>query len=312
MSIELKSNACGYYKIEAFKGVEDENGKLIEEIPGSRRIVADWFPNIITNGGLERMAENSTWYNYCQVGTGTSTPVATDTTLDTYLVNTTTVQSTTTGNQASSPYYAYRTTVYRFGEGVAEGNLSEVGVGWSATTDLYSRALILDGGGSPTTITVLSDEYLDVTYQLRIYPPTSDITGTISLDSITYDYTGRAGLVTGTLWDTFHTSGDGVYNQSAAFAGNIGSITSSPSGTNDNSTSITPSSYSATSYEREATVEWGLNDGNIGGVRSISSTFGWGYWQFQFDSQVDGSAIPKDNTKILSLSFKHSWARGSV
>lgn len=32
-------------------------------------------------------------------------------------------------------------------------------------------------------------------------------------------------------------------------------------------------------------------------------------WQCQFSKKSDGSAIPKDNTKTLSLKFKVSWGR---
>ena len=65
------------------------------------------------------------------------------------------------------------------------------------------RALILDGGGSPTTLTILSDETLDVTYTIRVYPPTTDVTGSITLDGVSYGYTIRPCNVS--------TSGTGSY-----------------------------------------------------------------------------------------------------
>lgn len=51
----------------------------------------------------------------------------------------------------------------------------------------------------------------------------------------------------------------------------------------------------------------GLNDSNLsGGIRSILilSNSGVCRYQIQFDP-----AIPKDNTKVLSLTIQHSWAR---
>lgn len=319
--IELKTTVAGRFKLEAFKGVEDADGNVIE-IPGTRRLAADWFDNIITDGGLERMATESNWIGYCQVGTGNTAPAAGNSTLDSYLANTNYVVSYSNSAQATPPYYASKTATYRFAEGVAAGNLSEIAVGWAASGSLYSRALILDGAGSPTTITVLSDEYLDATYQLRIYPPTVDVTGTVDFAGVTYDYIGRAADVDAagswgvgsSLITSFRHAGSIGASGKYVYDGDIGSITASgPSGNSAYTSNYNASAYVALSYEREANLVYGLSEGNItAGIRSLLCDLGWGGWQFQFNSQVDGSRIPKDNTKILSISFKHSWARGSI
>lgn len=93
-----------------------------------------------------------------------------------------------------------------------------------------------------------------------------------------------------------------------SFNGDIGAVTApSPSGASD-SLSITPLAYSSGSYTRASAVSAGLNDSNLsGGIRSImirSSAAGTSCYQIQFDP-----AIPKDNTKVLSLTIQHSWAR---
>ena len=44
---------------------------------------------------------------------------------------------------------------------------------------LFSRALIRDGAGNPTTLTVTAIDILTVTYQLRLYRPTTDIVSTV-------------------------------------------------------------------------------------------------------------------------------------
>ena len=71
-----------------------------------------------------------------------------------------------------SPYYRWAKVTWRFGQGVAAGNISEVGLGWG-NSNLWNRALIKDANGNPTTITVLSDEYLDVVSEIRDYPTLS-------------------------------------------------------------------------------------------------------------------------------------------
>lgn len=154
------------------KGKLDADGNELtrEEIPGNT--------NLILNAGLQYMAFNPSWLKYLHLGSGVEEPAP----------NQTTLQNTTyTGdNPAPSgdgayginvtdpnkPYHWYR-CVFRVTPRGSNRTYSEVGVGWSAT-NLFSRALIKDPLGNPNTITVLGDEYLDVTYEIRMYIPVGD------------------------------------------------------------------------------------------------------------------------------------------
>lgn len=139
----------------------------------------DWFCNLVLDTGLARMSAG-TWIDRCCVGTGNSTPVVTQTALDSFLASTSTQQSSSAGVQTSTtPYYRWAKVTWRFGQGVAAGNISEVGLGWG-NSNLWNRALIKDANGNPTTITVLSDEYLDVISEVRDYP-VQNITGSFNL-----------------------------------------------------------------------------------------------------------------------------------
>src|SRR5690606_39029584 len=72
---------------------------------------------------------------------------------------------------------------HQFGQVKSAGNLSEVGILRSSTTGpLWSRALILDGQGNPTTITVLPDDFLTCYYTLRIMIPKEDAVFNIDVD----------------------------------------------------------------------------------------------------------------------------------
>ena len=294
ITMQHETQCAGWFKIEAIRP------------DGTRRVLADWFPNLILNGGLDRMGANSEYLGWCQVGSGSTAPVATQTALVNRIAGTNTHQNSVYGAQASAPYYGWFRRTFRFAQGVAAGNLSEVGVGWATSGSLFSRALILDGGGSPTTITVLSDEVLDVTYELRRYPGTVDLTGTVVLDGVTHDWISRAsGVTTNGIWTE---SGPMVLDFAQSFSGDIGAVTALfPSGTS-RTLSVTPLAYSSGSYTCAATVSAGLNDSNFaGGIRSIvvrSYYARIGSYQIQFDP-----AIPKDNTKVLSLTIQHSWAR---
>ncbi len=319
--VKLQTGVGGFYKIEAAKRYR--SGR---EMPGSRRVLADWWPNLITDFGLNYMGANSGYLNWIRVGTGSSTPSVNDTQLGNQVAGTNNDISSTFGGTSSSPFYARRTRTHRFNEGQAAGNLSEVGVGPSQSgSDLYSRSLILDGSGNPTTIPVASDEFLDVTYEQRIYVPEVDIEGAVDIGGVMYDYIGRAAGAnvrtsstasssTENAW-YMHDAGSPagalrIWGHGRVFTGDIGPINGEPSGTSvATSDTGAAAAYSNNSFQRGYHLNLGLLQGNIGGIRSLRMRFGWGCWQIGFYRQSNGDPIPKNDTNILTLSFYHSWGR---
>src|SRR6056297_451272 len=280
-----------------------------------------WFDNIVNDAGLNLMGTGS-YLDFCQVGSGSATPVAGDTALGTYVAGTGTAGpgGTTQSAEGTAPYFGATTKQYRFAAGDAAGNLSEVGIGTAASGGtLFSRALILDGGGSPTTITVLADDFLDVTYQIQSVPPTSVIVVPDVTDSgpagTVHAITLRAANVTsvggGTTpgWANFGQSVallSSIGSSLLAYDGAIGAITGEPSGTSDGG-SPSNTAYSNNSLERLATATWGLDDGNFGsGIKSIRYVFrsGGGTWQAEFDP-----VISKTNTDTLNIDLSVSWTR---
>lgn len=282
------------------------------------------FWNLIVNNGLDRfVSEESNAFDRCIVGSGSSTPANGDTWLQTYIAATTTVQSESWSTHTSPAYFIRKTMTFRFGEGVAEGNISEVGMAYGASSpSLFSRALVLDGLGDPTTITVLSGEFLDVTYVHEYYIASGDVTGAIELDGDDYDYIVRPGGLMN-QWSpqfavnslrflacTSNMVGHGAINTDAVAAT---VDTSNPS----NAESVTTSTYTPGNYYRDMTVAFGLGNANLsGGIRTVifsPMTDGCGQVgaaqkvgrvQCQFDP-----ALPKTSDKVLSLTFRVSWAR---
>lgn len=304
---QIELAVCGFYMMEAIKVDADGN-----EI--SRRTLADWFPNLITNQGLDRMGGNNSYISYCAVGTGSTAPAFTDTTLVTPVAYTNTTQSSSISAQPSSPYYIERTVTKRFAVGTAAGNLSEVGMGWSnGPSTLYSRALILDGGGSPTTITVLSDEILDVTYRWRIYVPLTDVTGTITISGSNYDYTIRAaeaasvGADPGGGWFQASTGLQvqcvGGAGRNSAYSSAIAAITGVPTGLVSHATSVTNAAYGTNNLYRDATILWDLTAGSTS-FRTLLLRFSIAEFQIEFNP-----VIPKLNTNNFSLTVRFSWTR---
>jgi hypothetical protein len=248
------------------------------------------------------------------VGTGSTAPANTDTALANYLAGTNRSYSYSASYAGSPTFHTEATHSWQFDQGAAAGNLSEIGVGWASSGSLFSRALIVDGSGNPTTITVAAIEFLSVTYKLRMYPPTTDVTGNITLDGSSYAYTIRPANAGGADWaghgNVGYASAQGSAN-AVAYTGDIGAMTGSPSGTTATiSGSPTAAAYSSSSYKRTLTCSASISQLNLsGGIRSLrfslqSTLYSQMYWQCQFDPK-----IPKDNTKTLSLTFDVSWAR---
>lgn len=299
-------------------------GHFTMTVSGGKRgtkVLAE-FDNMILDSGLNYLAGGSrNAVSYCTVGTGTTAVAASQTALVNAIANTGTVQRAFLGGTyvAGPPAYKTDYITFRFATGVAAGNLTEVGVGWNSTGSLFSRALILDGGGAPTTITVLSDETLDVTYTLRCYAP-SDVTGIVNLGGVNYNYTIRGAQMssggTGT-WNPGDVQNYGFCNATDAFVETFtGSISATPggvpSGTSWGGTVVTaPSAYVNNSMQRSVQYRLDLNDGNLGGgFKSMNLRCKGVGGQSTHAFQIEFSPnVPKDNTKVLRLNMTFSVAR---
>lgn len=193
------------------------------------------FHNLVLDSGLNRLSAGSAIGVVC-VGSGNSTPNKSQTQLDSFVASTTTEQGGVTSIQqaVTEPYYYGARRSYRFAEGVAAGNLSEVGIGWGQQ-NLFNRALIKDVNGNPVTITVLSDEYLDVIVELRVYPQ-REISGSFNLlDKLgsvvsTHTVVGTCLIAKGGAFTLGPiTIGDSTYRASHVYSGDIQSeITAFP------------------------------------------------------------------------------------
>jgi hypothetical protein len=313
--IIVRPQFAGYWKIEAVKP------------DGRKRLLADWFPNIITDVGLDLIGTSSGWFDRCQVGTGNSTPAAGNTALDTLLATSSNRTDRTGSSNNTADRYCEATVVYRFSAGSATGNVSEIGMLLNSGSVLFSRALILDGGGSPTTITVLSDEALDCTYQVRMYPPLTDATGSFLINTDSYDFVLRAAEVD--QWDLL----GGGLSASVGFMGGyvnttsnanlypststLGTVTGSPTGTSAGHTNGANQSYSPGSLIRDFSYTWGMSVAPSGGAAACrfncgqqpgaSSVEPSQLFQLSFDP-----VIPKDGTNTLVLNFRHAWARRTI
>lgn len=305
--VTLTTELAGRFRLR--KGVVMPDGS--EKITGG----TDWFDNLITNRGMNAIGELASGSGSilvaCQVGTGSATPTFADTTLSNRIATTTTVQSTNSSIVVGPPRYGRRTIVFRFAQGAAAGNLTEVGISYQTTANglLYSRALIQDASGNPTVLTVLPTEFLDVEYETRLYIPTGDSTFSILVGGTPTVVTGRVALNGNpSAWcdgiPHLKSMGGPLFSQ-FLYSGALGAESSGPAGLIGNSlgysTGMAP--YVPDSYYMDYERFYGINDGN-GNIRCVMQTTSMGAFQFEYNP-----VIPKDNTKTMTLRFRHSWAR---
>lgn len=334
MKNEMKLPAARFRGL--YKATVRRHGKVIA--------VREWWDNLITDAGLEGLGEAKALFRYCMVGTGNTTPVVGDTTLQAQVASLdyqASAGTSSNGVVTTTPRYGWERRTYPFAQGAVTGNIAEVGVGWT-TTNVFSRSLV-----SPA-ITLLSIDQLTVTYEIRMYVPvetTDDVIGTVDISLTTYNYTVRplyantsARMQTNFGWSpnllalqavarswcgpmvglaAGSHAGAQVYGAPAVLGpisdtflrqtsgGAASPQTGGGSGFAYFSSEITNSAYVPNSKECKFTTKWSTSNGNeASGVRGFAFTGMFGTYQCVLDGN-----IAKDNTKELSMVWKQSWAR---
>lgn len=176
------------------------NGKLkgvfspITVIRGDGSVETYQAPNLVLDSGIaiataggNGITSNLLLTN-CVVGTGATPPAVTDTALVSQLAvspNGVMQSGTYSYDEIGDDLSAVTVMRYTFAIGAVVGNISEIGIRPSGQTNLFSRALIVDGGGSPTTITVTASDQLIVDYTL-----TGTISRTVTFTGLTMKHVG--------------------------------------------------------------------------------------------------------------------------
>lgn len=302
LAIPVRMGVEGFYTVQR----RASNGDLIETIGP--------FKNAITNIGLERIG-TATAGNTAYYGTGTTPASILDTQMGAQTGYTSGIIDSVFTRTTSSPYWAQHAVTFRFSPAGVNQNLTEVGVGWfdSSTNALWSRALIVDGSNNPVTLTLLSGEFLDVTYSLRYYPPLTDSSYSATISGVSYSFVTRladaasspsvnaVSFVTGSISNLGVVNGPvslGPVTGTLSYGGEFGFITVASKQAYVPGTRI--ATYSSTTS---------LAQGNVtGGIAGLVGTNAGGSFGCGFQTSVT-PPIPKDNTKTLTLSFSISWDR---
>ena len=307
-------------------GLYGEVKVIVKRADDTVRLDTGFFPNVITNLGLDAIGNDNDLFNYCAVGGGNSTPLNTNTKLDNFLA---------AGSQISSEskydydpvrdtefYKCSRTVGYRF-EGLDNKNISEVGlVGDYASGQhpAYTRTLIKNSAGEPTVITVLSGEILELQYRLwQVFDvKDKDQVVTAMIDGVEVPFNvkirlaGVGGTDIGGSWRYADVVGAHLTfrgNSRHQFGtGELGEITGQNSGLTDVYPGLSWEAYQPSTYKRKFYVNTSITDA-VHPIRSFLFFKGLGAYQGRFGT-VDGD-LPIDKTEqdILQLGFEMSWGR---
>lgn len=318
--VRPKISLSGEYTIKKYKA----DGRLVQEVGP--------FSNLITDIGLERMGTGGNSYVF--VGTGTTPASVLDTQMNVYLGYTSLGGWNKAILRGGSPsYWVVGSGTSRFNPGAATGNITEVGIGWNSgsvgtmatTHQVFSRALTVDSMGSPITITVLADEYLDVTYSLKYWPPLTDAVQVITISGVSYTLTTRCFGVDAYISTQVNSPFNlNTYYGALTYSGTAAGTPPTLSAYTDNGglanagaysqLLVTRDSYVTGSLTKSAVLSGGLTDANMPyGIRGLQTAVGDqstgdSFIRQDFQSTIT-PAIPKDNTKVLSFGISASWGR---
>lgn len=298
---------------------------VVRKVDGSIKEETDWFDNLITGAGINWLFTATSYAALRGVaGAGNASPTLSDTTLQSYLgACTTKFADSGTYQATTSPYWVRRTITFRGELGAVVGNVSEVGVAMNsaptASTTLFSRALIVDSNGNPTSVAVAADEQLDIIWQFTVYMSPSSGTFNQMIDGVStpFNYTISALGLGATTPNSGWTIGSIVDDTMYPLANNGNNYVNVEEGnslssvtrviTTTNGTLDTDGSYISNSYQRNYKVTVALNQANF------ATGIGWigvGMQFFKFQIAFTSTKVLKTSSKTYTLNFTIAIANG--
>lgn len=306
-------------------GIAGEVRFIVKRDDGSIKEDTGFQKNLILNQGLNFLGKDlGSMFEKCAIGSGNTTPVATQTRLDSFLA----VQAGAINSSkydyvpdASNTYKTNQVYKYVF-TGLNNVNVSEVGLASATSIDsishsLHTRALLKDISGAPTTITILQGEILEVYYKLWVVYSTLDTEFVVNMldgkGGVTpYNTKVRNQEVGVAMFYNYIGShlyamsvGDNYINPSSADL--VGITAKRPEGLKRYG-SMDRAPYIKDSYKRVLILNIATADANSP-IRTFSILTSMGAWQIRFGSVADDSPIPKTNLRTLSMPFEFSWGR---
>lgn len=320
----VKLGSKGYYSLSVYKA----DGTEVEE----KRV--DACNNVVTYGGAYSIFFGTAMFSnyYANIGTGASEITRSSTGLGNRFNATSSGSSASrAGNEVDNGDGTSTLTFVRtmsFSLGSTTGTFSEVGISTSSNgSGFIAGQLIKDALGNPTTITVLSDEQLRVTYTLELTIPNGGLavqpsigTGTVTTPegSSTYTIYTQPFFSVYTVGDSFATIRLSSARSVTSFNNSAGTtITSTSTGgislshdgtgtvtvTTGNNT-LAPSSFSSTDIAYigaggGSNSSAAVNNLNITSKRYPSTSSSYQYLAAEFSPPLS-----KDATRSLRCQFE--------
>ena len=312
----MKIGLSGHFRLEVR---EARTGKLKQ---------AREFDNLITNSGLDCYGLQYNPIDFCYIGSGMNAPTPEDAQMGQFVGSTNQKLSAVRQAPESPNWVAALTVAYRFNANTIVGNFSEIGIGYGsnpANGKLWSRALIVDEGGSPSTLTIVENEYLDVYYTLYFHPPLGDASFDFQIGSTTYHVTERLAYAANTR---IGGNDGGLYinapyvRETKTNCTALGEITGEQNGVNsdksDGGYPYRPNGvlqpYSMGAYKRAAIFHYGLGNCNYengisGLVWDSGQSFSSDASMFFEVQMVISPPIMKTENNELELTVEYGWGR---
>lgn len=310
ITIPVKVKVGGIFTLRVYR-----NGQLRQTVGPFDNLVLNQGLDILCGGQIPGDSSTNFVMNYVDVGTGTNTPTISDTTLQSPLGNVQILSSQGGATYvAGPPAYHTVTYVYTYPLGALVGNISEIGVGGSSTGynppiprpfHLFSRALIVDGGGSPTVVSLTSADQLVVTYEVRRYLDLTTNTGSVTISSVNYAtqtqiYAVNSAFSSPAAQPPYSVSYFGAYTTQTLVTPTTATIPGS--GVLRGSSDMSFDSYANGSFFRTCSAVLSPS-GWTSSIGSISLSL-WGRWQI-----VMTPVIPKTADNALTLHFSFSFTQ---
>lgn len=283
------------------------------------------FPNLITNQGLIGYCGGGLNFGYPNivcVGNGTATPTPEDTTLASHLRNSGYFPEIWQSliAPAAPDWISGVSCTVRFNAGTFDGTtITEIGItNGNSGNPVWCRALILDERGQPSSITVLANEYLDVTYTLYYHPKLDDTEFQFVMDGVTYNCIARAAYVSTQAFNKYHPLQPFAFTFRALYnTQTLGDVTGEPvysSGgkieLNASNSSVGYSSETPYTFKRKCNLA--LSQGNFDGGIGAALVANDVAYQNGLHPQTQISftpKLPKDSNTEMSFTLARTMAR---
>jgi len=310
-TINQKSLISCYFQVEKFKA----DGTITYKGPKFHNTILDVGLDLFANDDLYRIIR------YCNVGSGSSTPVQGQSGLDSFVASVEdseeNIYSVSHHTTNTDPLHYGKEETREFSIGTCTGNLTEVGLSKESNSDYFNRQLFRDVSDNPITITVASDEGLRVTFDIKVYTIMErgvSYPGSFDLDGVSQSFNQ---VINHEVFNEYNDSDYSAvphrYLSGDSVIGWIddGSTTyiASEGSTGTVCDTYTPDAYLSGNFYRDTPLIWSPNT-YVGDFSRIMIGYdGSGDKEAVLSTFLLDSAITLLDTEELTINLRRSWGR---